>query len=49
MKTSFDSPGSTNPVAIAVVVVLLSVSAGFYLLQIIGVPVLVALVVISLP
>jgi len=48
MKTSFDSPGSTNPVAIAVVVVLLSVSAGFYLLQIIGVPVLVALVVISL-
>jgi regulator of protease activity HflC (stomatin/prohibitin superfamily) len=48
MKTSIDSPGLSNPVSLTVVVVLLAASIGLYLLQIIGVPVLVALVIISL-
>lgn len=48
MKTSFDSPGLSNPVSTTVVVVLLATSVGLYLLQVIGVPVLVAFIIISL-
>ena len=48
MKTRIDSPNFSNPVSITVVVILLAISAGLYMLQIIGVPVLVALIVISL-
>ncbi len=42
------SSGLSNPVATTVVLVLLAVSVGLYMLQIIGVPLLVVLVVISL-
>jgi regulator of protease activity HflC (stomatin/prohibitin superfamily) len=48
MKTSTDSTSFSNPVSITVVLVLLAVSAGLYLLGITGVPVLVAMVIISL-
>lgn len=44
MKTS----GLSNPVATTVVLVLLAISAGLYLLQIIGVPLLVVLIILSL-
>jgi regulator of protease activity HflC (stomatin/prohibitin superfamily) len=47
MKTT-DSYGFSNPVAITVLLVLLAVSGGLYMLQIIGIPVLVVLVIISL-
>ncbi len=48
MKTRIDSTSFSNPVSVTVVVILFAISAGLYLLQIIGVPVLVALIVISL-
>jgi regulator of protease activity HflC (stomatin/prohibitin superfamily) len=48
MKTSINSTNFSNPVSVTVVVILIAISAGLYLLQIIGVPVLVALIVISL-
>jgi hypothetical protein len=48
MKTSSSSTSLSNPVALTVVLILLAISAGLYYLQIIGVPVLVILVVISL-
>lgn len=48
MKTSIDSTSFSNPVSVTVVVILFALSAGLYLLQIIGVPVLVALIIISL-
>ncbi len=48
MRTNLDYPGLTNPVATTVVLVLLAASGGLYLLQIIGIPVLVALIIISL-
>ncbi len=48
MKTSYDSPGLSNPVSTTVVVVLLAASVGLYMLEVIGVPVLVALIIISL-
>jgi regulator of protease activity HflC (stomatin/prohibitin superfamily) len=47
MKTT-DSYGVSNPVSITVLLVLLAISVGLYLLQIIGVPVLVALILVSL-
>jgi len=48
MKTRIDSTSFSNPVSVTVVVILFAISAGLYLLQIIGVPALVALIVISL-
>jgi len=48
MKTRIESTSFSNPVSVTVVVILLAISAGLYLLQIIGVPVLVALIIISL-
>jgi regulator of protease activity HflC (stomatin/prohibitin superfamily) len=48
MKTSINSTNFSNPVSVTVVVILIAISAGLYLLQIIGVPVLVALIIISL-
>lgn len=48
MKTSTDFTSFSNPVSVTVVVVLLAASAGLYLLKMIGVPVLVALIIISL-
>jgi len=48
MKTRIESTSFSNPVSVTVVVILFAISAGLYLLQIIGVPVLVALIVISL-
>jgi len=48
MKTSSSSTSLSNPVSLTVVLILLAISAGLYYLQIIGVPVLVILVVISL-
>jgi regulator of protease activity HflC (stomatin/prohibitin superfamily) len=47
MKTITDSSSFSNPVSITVVVILLAISAGLYLLQVIGIPVLVAMVIIS--
>jgi regulator of protease activity HflC (stomatin/prohibitin superfamily) len=44
MKTS----GFSNPVATAVVLILLAISVGLYMLQIIGVPLLAVLVIVSL-
>lgn len=44
MKTS----GMSNPVATTVVLILLAVSVGLYMLQIIGVPLLVVFVIVSL-
>jgi hypothetical protein len=48
MKTSSSSTSLSNPVSLTVVVILLAISAGLYYLQIIGVPVLVLWIVISL-
>lgn len=48
MRTASNSTSASNPVAITVVFILLAVSAGLYLLQIIGIPFLVILVIISL-
>jgi len=48
MRTSSNVSGVSNPVATTVVVVLLAASTGLYLLQMIGVPLLVVLIVISL-
>jgi hypothetical protein len=48
MKTTVSSTSLSNPVSLTVVIILLAISAGLYYLQIIGVPVLVILVVISL-
>jgi len=48
MKTRIESTSFSNPVSVTVVVILLAISAGLYLLQIIGVPVLIALIIISL-
>jgi regulator of protease activity HflC (stomatin/prohibitin superfamily) len=48
MKTTVSSTSLSNPVSITVVIILLAISAGLYYLQIIGLPVLVILVVISL-
>ena len=48
MKTRIESTSFSNPVSVTVVVILLAISAGLYLLQVIGVPVLVALIIISL-
>jgi regulator of protease activity HflC (stomatin/prohibitin superfamily) len=47
MKTT-DSYGFSNPVSITVLLVLLAISAGLYLLQVIGVTILIPLVLISL-
>ena len=48
MKTTVSSTSLSNPVSITVVLILLAISAGLYYLQIIGLPVLVILVIISL-
>jgi len=48
MKTSTDSFSVFNPVAFTVLVILLAISVGLYLLEIIGVPLLVTLIIISL-
>jgi regulator of protease activity HflC (stomatin/prohibitin superfamily) len=48
MKTTVSSTSLSNPVSITVVIILLAISAGLYYLQIIGLPVLVILVIISL-
>jgi hypothetical protein len=48
MKTTVSSTSLSNPVSLTVVIILLAISAGLYYLQIIGVPVLVILIVISL-
>lgn len=48
MRTSSNSSPAPNPVAVTVVVVMLAASFGLYYLQIIGVPLLVALVIITL-
>jgi len=47
MKTSTSLTSYSNPVSITVLIVLLAVSAGLYLLEVIGVPALVALIIIS--
>jgi len=48
MKTNSNSTVLTNPVAITVVVILFALSAGLYYLAIIGIPVLVIMIIISL-
>ena len=48
MKTSTSLTSYSNPVSVTVLIVLLAVSAGLYLLKVIGVPTLVALIIISL-
>jgi regulator of protease activity HflC (stomatin/prohibitin superfamily) len=48
MKTSTESFSIFNPVAFTVLVILLAISIGLHLLGYIGVPVMVALIVISL-
>ena len=48
MKTTVSSTSFSNPVSITVVLILLAASAGSYYLQLIGLPVLVILVIISL-
>jgi regulator of protease activity HflC (stomatin/prohibitin superfamily) len=48
MRTMSNSSSVSNPIAVTVVVVMLAVSFGLYYLQIIGVPLLVAFVIISL-
>ena len=48
MKTTVSSTSLSNPVSITVVLILLAVSAGLYYLQLIGWPVLVILVIITL-
>jgi len=47
MKTSTSLTSYSNPVSITVLVILLAVSTGLYLLKVIGVPTLVALIIIS--
>jgi regulator of protease activity HflC (stomatin/prohibitin superfamily) len=47
MKTYSNSTVLTNPVAITIVIILLALSAGLYYLGIIGVPVLVTMIVVS--
>lgn len=48
MRTIAESSSFSNPVSITVVVILLGLSTGLYMLQVIGIPFLVALVIISL-
>ena len=48
MKTSFDTSGFSNPISITVLLILVAGSTGLYALQIIGVPVLAVLIIISL-
>lgn len=48
MKTYSNSTVLTNPVAITVVIILLALSAGLYYLGIIGIPVLVIMIIISM-
>ena len=48
MKTSTVTNAFSNPVSITVVIILLAISGGLYMLQMIGVPVLVILIIISL-
>jgi regulator of protease activity HflC (stomatin/prohibitin superfamily) len=47
MKTSTVSNYFSNPVSITVLLILLAISAGLHLLQIIGIPVLVILIILS--
>ncbi|MBP1675283.1 MAG: slipin family protein [Bacteroidetes bacterium] len=47
MKTSTSLSNYSNPVSVTVLLVLLAVSAGLYMLKLIGVPALVALIIIS--
>ena len=47
MKTSTSLSNYSNPVSVTVLLVLLAVSAGLYMLKLIGVPSLVALIIIS--
>jgi len=47
MKTSTSLTNYSNPVSVTVLLVLLAVSAGLYMLKLIGVPALVALIIIS--
>lgn len=47
MKTNSNSANVSNPVSVTVVLILLAISAGLYYLQIFGIPVLVAFVIIS--
>ena len=46
MKTA-TSTGVSNPVSLTVLIILLAISGGLYYLQIIGIPVLIALIIIS--
>lgn len=48
MRTASNSTSASSPVAVAVVFILLAVSIGLYLLKIIGIPVLVIFIIISL-
>jgi regulator of protease activity HflC (stomatin/prohibitin superfamily) len=48
MKTSTVSNSFSNPVSITVLLILLATSGGLYLLQLIGIPVLIILVIISI-
>jgi regulator of protease activity HflC (stomatin/prohibitin superfamily) len=48
MRTTTNPNGFSSPIAITVVAILLAISFGLYYLQVIGVPVLVALVIITL-
>jgi len=48
MRTISESSGFTNPVSVTVVLILLALSVSLYLLQLIGIPILVALVIITL-
>jgi regulator of protease activity HflC (stomatin/prohibitin superfamily) len=48
MRTASNSTSVSSPVAVTVVFILLAVSIGLYLLKIIGIPVLVILIIISL-
>jgi regulator of protease activity HflC (stomatin/prohibitin superfamily) len=48
MKTSTVSNYFSNPVSITVLLVLLAISSGLYLLQVIGIPVLVILIIFSI-
>jgi hypothetical protein len=48
MKTSTVSNSISNSVSITVLIVLILISAGLYLLKVIGIPLLVIMVVISI-
>ena len=48
MKTSTVSNYFSNPVSITVLLILLAISSGLYLLQVIGIPVLVILIIFSI-